>query len=336
LSVDDVDNQREKLNEPIGQKLPLSASVRITRAASLPKRARPPAAGQTLNAMSSTAAPVYGNAAGVVITLTVFAVWSFLHHRAVWLGAMGLALALCFKPHVAGLVWLYFLIANATQRKRAFAVLALTCALGLVSAIWMSQRAPHWFQERASIEQLLFARGGPDDPGPTFASAHSIGQVICLQVLLSFIRDNPVFYDPAAFIIIGILLVLWAFKTRRMKQPGRGVVWIALAAIAFLTMLPVYHRAYDARLVLLAIPACAQMWAQRRPARVWAVAVTALAILCTGDLFWIVVIGLLPQFHLPVAGSTGISIVIRSFPAPASLLIGGGFLSLGLLAYSLH
>lgn len=55
---------------------------------------------------------VIGNAAGIVISLCIVAAWCFVEERFVAAGIFALAVSLMIKPHDAGLVWLYFLLAG--------------------------------------------------------------------------------------------------------------------------------------------------------------------------------------------------------------------------------
>jgi hypothetical protein len=60
--------------------------------------------------------------------------------------------------------------------------------------------------------------------------------------------------------------------------------WLALATIAPITILVIYHRPYDAKLLLLTIPACAMLHSEGgRIARV-ALLLTTLGIVFTSDL----------------------------------------------------
>ena len=52
-------------------------------------------------------------------------------------------------------------------------------------------------------------------------------------------------------------------------------------------MLPVYHRCYDARLLLLTIPACVILWKHGGKIAWSALLLTLAAIVLTGDIFWI-------------------------------------------------
>ena len=275
--------------------------------------------------VNSAMLPVFGNAAGIVISLCIFAVWSFLTNRLAYFGILGMAISLALKPHDVWLVWLYFLLAGGLLRKRALQSLALTALFALAAVMWMSLSAPHWPREMLNVLQTLSAHGGSNDPGPSSTGGHSIGQIINLQAALSLIRDNPHFYNPAAYLIIGVLIILWTIRT--LHRPASiASHWLALATIACLSMLPIYHRAYDARLLLLAIPACAYFWASKNRLRVGALLVALIGIVCTGDLFWIVMIGVINHLHLPPTGTAGfVSIALRSLPASGSLLVAGIF-----------
>jgi hypothetical protein len=64
----------------------------------------------------------------------------------------------------------------------------------------------------------------------------------------------------------------------------RRDAWLALAAVTPLSMLITYHRPWDAKLLLLAIPACAILWAEGGRLRWPALTLTAAAMVFTGDI----------------------------------------------------
>ena len=107
-----------------------------------------------------------GNAAGITISLCVIAVWCFFKEQFVPTGILCMALSLAIKPHDAGLVWLYFLLAGGLYRKRALQTLAVTVVLGLPAILWVSHVAPHWIAELQTNLQATSARGDLNDPGP--------------------------------------------------------------------------------------------------------------------------------------------------------------------------
>ena len=229
-----------------------------------------------------------GNTAGIAVSLAVIAAVCFLGDRPGFAGVVCLAIALAMKPHDAGPVWLFFFLAGGRLRARALQSAALTAVIIAPAVLWVSYAAPHWLTElHANLAQGL-APGGLNNPGPTTQGGRGIGQIISLQAVLSLIRDEARFYNPVAYLVSGALLLPWSIKTVKGGISQR-LAWLALAAISALTMLPFYHRTYDARLLALAVPACVWLWRQRGPLGRWALVLTIAGIVLTGDIFWTVV-----------------------------------------------
>jgi hypothetical protein len=264
---------------------------------------------------------VVGNASGIAVSLCVVSVWSFFKERLAALGVLCLAISLSLKPHDTGLVWLYLLLAGGTYRKRAFQTLALFAALNLPTILWVTHVSPHWMQELHSNMSALAMHGGLNDPSPASSGAHGIGMMINLQTALSVFRDDPRFYNPATYLICGSLLLAWSFKTLRSRISPTST-WLALAVIAPLSMLPVYHRQCDATLLLLAVPACAMLWAEGGPIARLALLISATGFVLTGDLTWAIILGLINNMNLHITElSAQILIIVQTFPAPLSLLV---------------
>jgi hypothetical protein len=257
-----------------------------------------------------------GNTAGLVVSLAVIATCCFLQERFVPAGIVCLAVALVMKPHDAGPIWLYFLLAGGIHRKRAIQTLALTIAILLAAVLWVSHAAPHWFLELQSNPAASFSSGGVNDPGPSTGGGFGVVKVINLQAALSFIRNDARFYNPVAYVVCGALLLAWCVKTLRSGF-SRKRSRFALAAISALAMLPTYHRTYDARLLLLTVPACALLWRQRGPIAWWALLLSVAGIIITGDLFWVVLFQF-TRYSRP-------SITWAMIPTPLVLLAVGGF-----------
>jgi len=216
-----------------------------------------------------------GNQAGIVVSLCVIAVWCFLKDRFVPAGVLCLALSLAIKPHVAGPVWLFFLLAGGLYRKRALQTLAMTAVLSLSAVFWVWSVSPHWMTELEANLQTTSAHGNLNDPGPAGLNPRLHGAIqISLQTAVSVFRDDPRFYNPITYLLCAPLLLVWAITTLR-RRFSQESAWLALAAIAALSMLPLYHRLHDTGLLLLVIPAFAMLWA-RGGATAW------LALLFTG------------------------------------------------------
>jgi hypothetical protein len=268
---------------------------------------------------------IIGNAAGIVISLCLIAVWCFVKNRFAAIGVACLAISLAFKPHDGGLVWLYFLLVGGVYRKRALQSLAVAIAISLPAVLWVSQVAPHWMQELHSNLAATSARGDLNDPGPSSMGAHTLGMVISLQTVISLFRDDSSFYNPASYLLGGALIVVWIVVTLRSRFSLERA-WLALAAIAALSMLPVYHRIYDSKLLLLTVPACALLWSEGRLIGRLALLVNAAAFVLTGDIPWAVIFGVISHLHPTAPWLSGwVLTAIVVFPAPTILLVMGIF-----------
>ena len=91
-------------------------------------------------------------------------------------------------------------------------------------------------------------------------------------------------------------------------------------------MLPVYHHLYDAKLLLLTVPACAMLWSEGGPIGRLALLVNAAGLVLTGDLPWAILFGFIGQMRPPTTTlGTQILIAVQVFPAPLILLVMGVF-----------
>jgi hypothetical protein len=263
---------------------------------------------------------VLGNMAGIAISLCVVAVWCFLRERFIPLGILCLAVSLCIKPQDVGLVWVYFFLAGGAYRKLALQTLLVTVALSLPEALWVWHFSPHWMREWQSNILAYSAHGGMADPGPASSGAHGLGMVINLQSVISIFWDDPRIYNPISYLVLAPLLLVWAFFTLRYRRWPRST-WMALAAIAALSMLPVYHRQDDAALLLLAIPACSMLWTEGSRIGRIALLVTGIGLLLVADLPWAIFFVLVNALHLSTSGRSGqMLIVFQVFAIPLTLL----------------
>jgi hypothetical protein len=268
---------------------------------------------------------ITGNVAGIAISLCVVAVWCFLREKFVPMGVVCLAVSLALKPHDAGLVWLYFLLAGGVCRKRALQTLVVTIVISLPAVLWLWYTAPHWIPEWHANLAAFSMYGGINDPGPASTGGHGLDMLVSLQTVISVFRDDPRFYNLASYLICVPLVIAWGWVTLRTRLSARSA-WLALAAIAALSMLPVYHRQVDARLLLLTIPACAMLWAEGGRIGRLALAVTTAGFVLTGDVPWAIFFGVIGKLHLPATALTWkMLIAAQVFPVPLTLLVVSAF-----------
>jgi len=266
-----------------------------------------------------------GNLAGIVVGLCLVAVWCFVEERFVQAGILCLAISLAIKPHDAGLVWLYFLLAGGACRKRALQTLVVAVVLALAAILWITPVAPHWMGELNSNLMATSAPGAINAPGPSSISFRSANMLIDLQTVISAFQDDPRVYNPASYLICGALLLVWAVRTLQARFSPQGLR-IALAAIAAISMLPVYHRQYDAKLLLLTIPACALLWAEGGAIGWIALLLTSAGVVLTADIPSAILLNITGNLHMPAAGFfSKLATVALLQPAPFILLLIGIF-----------
>jgi hypothetical protein len=91
-------------------------------------------------------------------------------------------------------------------------------------------------------------------------------------------------------------------------------------------MLPVYHRQYDTKLLLLTVPACAMLWVERGFIGWLALLINTAGFVLNGDLPWVIFFALIKSLHPPTAGFSGqILIGLEVFTTPAILLVMAAF-----------
>src|SRR5579863_5236534 len=224
-----------------------------------------------------------GNPAGLSIGLCLIATWCFFQEKHVYFAVACLAISLGLKPHDTGFVWLYFLLAGGLLRKRALQTLALTVLLGVPAILWTYRFSPHWMRELSGNLAATSVPGGITDPGPGAMSGSGGGVIIDLQAVVSVFRNDPRFYNSITFAIVGLLLLIWGAVALRAKRTPSNH-YLALAAVSALSLLPVYHRPHDAKLLLLTLPACAMLLGQGGVIGRIALFLDSVAIVLTSDL----------------------------------------------------
>jgi hypothetical protein len=260
-----------------------------------------------------------GNSAAIAVGLCVIATWCFYRDRFLWTGVICLALSLALKPNDSGLVWLFFLLAPAFRR-RALQTLAVLVVPSLPYLLWVTHIAPRWLTELRTNMASFSGTGGIVDPGLTGMAGRNMDCIVQLQTAVSVFFADPRTMLTLTWCTCAPLLLFWAYKTLKSRPTGPAI-WFGLAAAAPLTVLPTYHFQHDAKLLLIAIPACAILWSKSgRPARL-ALFLSLSAILINGDLFSAIRILLTRNIIVPHAGFIShLTTLILTRPSPLVLL----------------
>ena len=235
------------------------------------------------------------------------------------------AVNIAVKPQDTGLVWLYFLLAGRVYCQRALQTLLTTIVISVPAIIWVWYVSPHWIQELHANVMAFAVHSGLNDPGPASTGVHGLGMVISLQAVISVFWDDPRIYNPASYLVFAPLIMIWVLAIPQ-SRPSPERAWLAVAAIAAFSMLPIYHLQYDAKLILLTVPACAMLWAEGGLTGRLALLINILAFVMTCDLPWSIFLGIIARLHLSGSAlSNQIVTVVQVFPAPLTLLATGIF-----------
>jgi hypothetical protein len=195
------------------------------------------------------------------ISLLVIGVCLFLRGRALLFAAVLLMLSLAVKPQIGGLIVLYLFIRGVHRRHAALAMAGALAFLLCGSAILrMQPQSANWVSElRANLSSAV-APGATDDPRP--ANELAIAAINLQTITSVFFKDEKA-YNDAAYAIFAVFFAAWAAAALRMN-PNLDNHLLSLGALSVLTLMPVYHRGYDSRLLILAIPAALIVFEKRR------------------------------------------------------------------------
>ena len=161
------------------------------------------------------------------------------------LAAVLLACGTAVKPTVA-LPFVGFFI----LRRRWGSLLrtaAMFVSAFLVAEIRMIASGTQWLASFLAVNRGMFSPGGVND----FSSANPIRfDLVNLQVVLSQFVTSPQLAQYLSITVTLIALLLWLWFRRRVpEQP----VLLDLAIASSLTLLPIYHRFYDAALLIFSL-----------------------------------------------------------------------------------
>jgi hypothetical protein len=180
-----------------------------------------------------------------------------------------LGLGACFKPQLAVPFIAWFTIMRCWRPiAPALAVLLL---FNVASIGWMQYHAHAWFVPWTENIAATRAPGLNDDPAMTGPWRH---QMIHLPVMLFSVTDRHELVRGLSWgmsVALAAAFLLLLVRARRAGLPSRTTHLLLLATFSSLVLLPVYHKSYDAAMLL---PALA--WALREvggPGRRFAIVV---------------------------------------------------------------
>jgi hypothetical protein len=195
------------------------------------------------------------NPSALAIAFVAMAVWAFYAVELPWVGAAMLALSLAMKPHMAIAVFLFLLLRKGLRKPALLAGAIAIVLLAGASAQLQRTTGPAWREKFQHAVTSGIQPGGTNEPSPANPSAPHILNV---QSIVSVFVPAPRQYNLLSFGLVGVVGVFWLAACVRSGAFGPGAEaptpLLALAGLLCLSLLPVYHRDYDGRLLILTLP----------------------------------------------------------------------------------
>jgi hypothetical protein len=190
---------------------------------------------------------VTGNVSLVAVELSVIAMWC-----ARWRYDLGTALLLAvatgLKPQIGLCFLLYYLV---RRRWRIFGfTLAILACVAAVGFLRLELGHTPWLENYLNDNHILLQTGVLGNF--TLVNPTRFGLINLQVALYPLLGSVPLANDLAISVGAGFLLVWLVVMARRSTQAGLEL--LDLSAIALISVLPVYHRFYDA--TLLVLPLC--------------------------------------------------------------------------------
>jgi glycosyl transferase family 87 len=154
-----------------------------------------------------------------------------------------LAIAVSLKPQIALPFLLYFLLCRRWRLAgTAMGIVALGAALAVLR---LTIAGTPWVESYLYDNRMLFSRGSLGD----FTEANPIRfGLVNLQVLLYVILHDRAIANGLALAVAISAGLWWLFLLNR--RSGSGQHLLALSTLVVISLLPVYHRLYDASLLV--------------------------------------------------------------------------------------
>lgn len=187
-----------------------------------------------------------GNPTILVIGLCAVAIWA-AHTRCDVAAGIFFGIACSLKPQIGAFLVLYYLL---RQRWILFiTAVSTTIGLTLVAILYLWLRGTSWLQGYLTNARGFVSANNIDD----FSTANpGRFNLINLQVPMFSITGHSSSANLLAFGLGACLICTWLYWLLRGNY--RKPELLALGAISIIGLLPVYHRFYDA--AILVVPLC--------------------------------------------------------------------------------
>ena len=185
-----------------------------------------------------------GSIVSVAVAASAAAVWAAGREHEILAGLL-LAAAVGLKPQI-GLPFLFYYLIRGRWRIPVLAsgTVALLFAIAVARLTW--SRTP-WLQSYLYDNRVLFASGSLGD----FTEKNLLRfGLINFQVAAYTVLQNRGRAIIAALAVAACAGIVWLFLLSKHKNKDRNADLLGLSALAVIGLLPLYHRFYDATLLI--------------------------------------------------------------------------------------
>jgi len=204
---------------------------------------------------------VTGNVALVAVEFGVIAVWT-AHRDHDVMTAILLAASAGLKPQI-GLCFLMYYLARRRWRVFGMAV-ALLAGVAAVGLLRLEAGHTPWVANYLNDNRVLLETGVLANFTPVNPTRFGL---INLQVVLYSLAGSVQLANYLAMSVGAIFLVVWAIVISRSNSSPESEL-LDLSTIAVVSLLPVYHRFYDAAVLVLPLCWVCLSFRKARPAAV--------------------------------------------------------------------
>jgi hypothetical protein len=187
------------------------------------------------------------NPAVLAIALTIAVVWAGRTGREQACGVL-LGFALCLKPTIAFALLFYYML-----QCRWKIVAAASVVSGVIAAIgagWLTYEKVPWLTSYFANNRQVLAPGGLAD----FTSADPLRfNLVNTQVLFYNLFGSVSVAQWLSLLLATVLLACWLLSLPGYGDSRERLVqreFLAIGTLLVLSLLPIYHRFYDAGLLL--------------------------------------------------------------------------------------
>ena len=209
----------------------------------------------------STALPGLGNMADVAIGTLIVAIWATLRRMPLWIPVVAFSVSILLKPQMG--IWVVLFLFVYRDFRKVILITGLICGVFIGVSVFVFQSGPTSSTWIADFGANMRAAVAPNAiSSPTRENPDAM-RMTDLQPLFSLANQNPGFYVTASLITTLFLVGALALACRPVwRLPDAR--WLGLAAVSCLSLLVVYHRLYDSRLLLISMPAMMILLKQHR------------------------------------------------------------------------